>query len=260
MRVVTKDVGGSFGIKVHTYADEMATVALSQAAQAPGQVRGRPYRELRHRHPRPRSPREGQDRREERRHHHRLGDRRSHRHRPVFGLSAHLRHRGQPDRQSHRRPLHLPELSRPRARRVPEQERDVPVPRGRPSDRDRGDRGAGRAGRRQDRHGSAGDPAPQPHSRRCASVARPVRNQVRGAVAPRIARSSRCHDELRRAARRAEAAARARHLSRHRLCELHRGDQSDRPPSTASAAPGSRRRTASPSSSTRRARSSARPA
>ena len=34
-------------------------------------------------------------------------------------------------------PVHLPELSRPRARRVPEQERDVPVPRGRPSDRDR---------------------------------------------------------------------------------------------------------------------------
>ena len=29
VRVITKDVGGSFGIKVHTYADEMATVALS---------------------------------------------------------------------------------------------------------------------------------------------------------------------------------------------------------------------------------------
>ncbi|MEN3376448.1 MAG: aerobic carbon-monoxide dehydrogenase large subunit, partial [Hyphomicrobiales bacterium] len=30
VRVITKDVGGSFGIKVHTYADEMATVALSK--------------------------------------------------------------------------------------------------------------------------------------------------------------------------------------------------------------------------------------
>ncbi|MGI8525362.1 MAG: xanthine dehydrogenase family protein molybdopterin-binding subunit [Pseudolabrys sp.] len=30
VRVLTKDVGGSFGIKVHTYADEMATVALSK--------------------------------------------------------------------------------------------------------------------------------------------------------------------------------------------------------------------------------------
>jgi aerobic carbon-monoxide dehydrogenase large subunit len=30
VRVITKDVGGSFGIKVHVYADEMATVALSK--------------------------------------------------------------------------------------------------------------------------------------------------------------------------------------------------------------------------------------
>ncbi|HVY57105.1 MAG TPA: molybdopterin cofactor-binding domain-containing protein, partial [Xanthobacteraceae bacterium] len=30
VRVLTKDVGGSFGIKVHTYADEMATAALSK--------------------------------------------------------------------------------------------------------------------------------------------------------------------------------------------------------------------------------------
>ena len=55
---------------------------------------------------------------------------------------------------------------------------------------------------------------------------RPVRHQVREAVASRVARASRRHDELRRPARRAGAAARARHLSRHRLCELHRGDQS----------------------------------
>ncbi|HXX09860.1 MAG TPA: molybdopterin cofactor-binding domain-containing protein, partial [Pseudolabrys sp.] len=35
VRVVTKDVGGSFGIKVHTYADEMATVALSKLLRRP---------------------------------------------------------------------------------------------------------------------------------------------------------------------------------------------------------------------------------
>jgi carbon-monoxide dehydrogenase large subunit len=35
VRVVTKDVGGSFGIKVHTYADEMATVALSKLLNRP---------------------------------------------------------------------------------------------------------------------------------------------------------------------------------------------------------------------------------
>ena len=35
VRVITKDVGGSFGIKVHTYADEMATVALSKLLRRP---------------------------------------------------------------------------------------------------------------------------------------------------------------------------------------------------------------------------------
>ena len=35
VRVVTKDVGGSFGIKVHTYADEMATVALAKLLKRP---------------------------------------------------------------------------------------------------------------------------------------------------------------------------------------------------------------------------------
>ena len=60
-----------------------------EAAQAARQIRRRPDRELRHRHPRPRSPHQGEDRREEGRHHHRVGDRRSHRHRPLLGLSAH---------------------------------------------------------------------------------------------------------------------------------------------------------------------------
>ena len=35
VRVITKDVGGSFGIKVHIYADEMATVALSKLLKRP---------------------------------------------------------------------------------------------------------------------------------------------------------------------------------------------------------------------------------
>jgi len=35
VRVITKDVGGSFGIKVHTYADEMAVVALSKLLKRP---------------------------------------------------------------------------------------------------------------------------------------------------------------------------------------------------------------------------------
>jgi aerobic carbon-monoxide dehydrogenase large subunit len=35
VRVLTKDVGGSFGIKVHIYPDEMATVALSKLLRRP---------------------------------------------------------------------------------------------------------------------------------------------------------------------------------------------------------------------------------
>jgi carbon-monoxide dehydrogenase large subunit len=35
VRVLTKDVGGSFGIKVHCYADEMATVALARLLARP---------------------------------------------------------------------------------------------------------------------------------------------------------------------------------------------------------------------------------
>ncbi len=35
VRVLTKDVGGSFGLKVHIYADEMATVALSKLLRRP---------------------------------------------------------------------------------------------------------------------------------------------------------------------------------------------------------------------------------
>ena len=136
VRVLTKDVGGSFGIKVHTYADEMATVALAKLLRRPVKfvadrlesfstdIHARDHRV------------KAQDRRQTRRHHHRVRDRRPDRHRPVFGLSAHQRHRGEPGGEPGRRPLHLPELPRARPRRVPEQERDVPVPRRRPSDRD----------------------------------------------------------------------------------------------------------------------------
>src|SRR5205085_3454376 len=35
VRIVSKDVGGSFGIKVHIYADEMATYALAKLLRRP---------------------------------------------------------------------------------------------------------------------------------------------------------------------------------------------------------------------------------
>ena len=90
VRVVTKDVGGSFGIKVHTYADEMATVALSKLLKRPVKfVADRIESFVTDIHARDHRVK-AQDRRQERRHHHRLGDRRPHRHRPLLGLSAHL--------------------------------------------------------------------------------------------------------------------------------------------------------------------------
>ena len=153
VRVLTKDVGGSFGIKVHTYADEMATAALAKLLKRPVKFVADRFESFVDRHPRPRPSRQGEDRRETRRHHHRVRHRRSDRHRALFGLSAHERHRSEPGRQPGGRAIHLPELPRPRPRRVSEQERHVPIPRRRPPDRDRGDRRVGRACRGEDRHG-----------------------------------------------------------------------------------------------------------
>ena len=193
VRVVCKDVGGSFGIKVHIYADEMATYRAVKTAAAADQVRRRPHRELQYRHPCPRSPLQGQDRRQARRHHHGVRDRRSHGHRALFDVSAHQRDRGQPGRQSRRRPLHQQELSRAGARGVPEQERDVPVPRGRPSHRVLGDGRAGRSCRDEDRHGPGRNPPPQSDRRRCLSLRLAIRacdsNNCR--ITPRSQSSSR---------------------------------------------------------------------
>ena len=120
VRIVCKDVGGSFGIKVHIYADEMATYALAKLLRRPikfvadrvesfnTDIHARDHRC------------KGKIGVKQRRHHHRVRDRRSHRDRPLFDVSAHQRDRGQPGRQPDRRPLHLEELSRPRPRRVPE--------------------------------------------------------------------------------------------------------------------------------------------
>ena len=59
VRVVCKDVGGSFGIKVHIYADEMATYALSKLLRRPIKYRRRPGREFQYRYPCPRPSLQG---------------------------------------------------------------------------------------------------------------------------------------------------------------------------------------------------------
>ena len=55
VRVIAKDVGGSYGIKVHVYADEMATAALVGHAAPSRQVHRRPAGILPDRHPRARA-------------------------------------------------------------------------------------------------------------------------------------------------------------------------------------------------------------
>ena len=198
VRVITKDVGGSFGIKVHSYADEMATVALSKLLKRPVKF---------------------------------VADRiesfvtdihaRDHRIKAKIGVkndgtitafeiddltgigpySVYPRTSGIEANQVVNLvggPYTCAELSRRRARGVPEQECHVPVPRRRPSDRGGGDRRAGRAGRRQDRHGPAGTAPAQSVRRRRLSGALGGRAEIREAVAPRDARPSRRDDELRR--------------------------------------------------------------
>src|SRR4029077_1566562 len=98
VRVLTKDVGGSFGIKVHVYADEMATAALAKLLRRPIKfVADRLESFVADIHARDHRVKA------------RIGVKRdgaitafeidADRHRPLLGLSAHQRHRGEPGRQ-----------------------------------------------------------------------------------------------------------------------------------------------------------------
>ena len=170
VRVITKDVGGSFGIKVHTYADEMAVVALSKLLKRPVKFVADRFESF-------------------------VTDihARDHRVKAKIGVkndgtitaleiddltgigpySVYPRTSGIEANQIVNLtggPYTCPNYRARGARRVPEQERDVPVPRRRPSDRDRGDRRAGRPRGGEDRHGPAGDPAAQSHCRRRLSL------------------------------------------------------------------------------------------
>ena len=55
LRVIAPDVGGSFGIKIHVYQDDMAAVRDGADAGPSREVRRRPARVLPVRHPRPRA-------------------------------------------------------------------------------------------------------------------------------------------------------------------------------------------------------------
>ena len=123
-RASRKDVGGSFGIKVHVYRRRDGDGGAVDAAEPAGQVRRRPAGELRHRHPRPRPPRQGRIGVDSDGTHHRLRHRRPDRHRPLLGLSAHQR-ASRATRWStwSAGPTTCPNYRAPGARRVHEQER-----------------------------------------------------------------------------------------------------------------------------------------
>ena len=220
VRVLTKDVGGSFGIKVHTYADEMATVALSKLLKRPVKF---------------------------------VADRiesfvtdihaRDHRIKAKIGVkndgtitafeiddltgigpySVYPRTSGIEANQIVGLvggPYTCPNY-RAQARVVFQnknvmcQYRAVGHPIAVAVTE-----GLGRTRRRQDRHGPARNAPAQSGARRRLSVRFAVGAEIRAALAPRVARASRRHDELRGPARRAEETTGERHLSRPRLCQF----------------------------------------
>ena len=184
VRVVCDDVGGSFGIKIHVYGDEMATAAASRMLRRAGAVRGRPAGKLRFRHSRPRPCGAGADRGDGGGGRHRVRRRRHHRHRAVLGLSADVGGGGEPGDQPDRRAVYRAELPGADTGGVPEQGDDVAVPRGRAPDRDGGDGGSAGHGGAADRDGPGGDKAAQSDPGRRLSVPVADGDAVRGAVPP----------------------------------------------------------------------------
>ena len=186
VRVIAKDIGGSYGIKVHVYPDEMATAALSVMLRRPVKfVADRLESFLSDIHCREHRAKVrlacyqgGRDPG--------VRARRPDRDRPVLGLPAHQRHRGQPGGEPHRRPVQAPEVQGAHARGVHQQERHLPVPRRRPSDRGGAHRRHRRPRRAEARHGSGRVPAQEPDRGRRLS-----RTRSRRASSSRSSRTTR---------------------------------------------------------------------
>ena len=161
VRVVCKDVGGSFGIKVHIYADEMATYALSKLLR-------RPIKFVADRVESFNTDIHARDHRCKGK----IGVKRdgtitAFEIDDLTGIGPYSMYPRTSAIEANQvvnlvgGPYVDQELSRPRPRRVPEQECHVPVPRRRSSDRLLGDGRSGRSGGDEDRHGSGRNPPPQ---------------------------------------------------------------------------------------------------
>ena len=144
IRIVAPDVGGSFGLKIHTYGDRGRGLRAGDTARPAGQVRRRPARILRHRHPRPREPHQGAHGPHPGRRDHRAGDRRPVGRRRLLAVPPHQRVRGQPDPEYRRRALPARELPGGGENRLSQRRADLAVSRRRPPDRHLRQRGAAR--------------------------------------------------------------------------------------------------------------------
>ena len=191
VRVVCKDVGGSFGIKVHIYADEMATYALSKLLR-------RPIKFVADRVESFNTDIHARDHRCKGK----IGVKRdgtitAFEIDDLTGIGPYSMYPRTSAIEANQvvnlvgGPYTTQELSRAGARRVPEQERHVPVPRRRPSHRLLGDGRAGRSRRDEDRDGPGRDPPPQSHCRRRLSLRLAVGPALRAVVAPCLAEQAR---------------------------------------------------------------------
>ena len=253
VRVINKDVGGSFGLKIHTYPDEIATCALAV-------MLGRPVKFLADRiesfqtdiHSRDhRVTAEVAVKRDGTILAMRLDDLA-----PVGALldvSALERGRVRPGPAHHARPLPPARLRGARPRGAPEQDADVAVPRRRPPGRRARHGGHGRSRRARAVARSRRRAAPEPPDRRHVSVHRAHRALLREALARGVARRGAGAVGLSRALRRARPAPRPRRPPRARPLRLHRPDGAGRRRRTAPAGRASRRRTARRSASSRAA-------
>ena len=95
VQIVAPDVGGLFGLKIHTYGDEVATTAAAIELGRPVKFIADRLGVVRLRHPRPRELRQGAHGREQGGRDSGLRHRRAVRRRRLFAVSAHQRVRGQ---------------------------------------------------------------------------------------------------------------------------------------------------------------------
>ncbi len=228
VRVINKDVGGSFGAQDPHVSRRDRDLRAGGHARPAREVSRRSHRVVPDGHPLARPPRHGGGRGQARRDHPRDAPRRPGARRSVLDVSALERRRVWPGSAHDARPLPPARLRGPRPRGLAEQDADVPVPRRRsPGGRPRhGSHGRSRRARAVAR------------SRRRAAAEPPDRRHVPLYRPHRLFFERLSHEESldavlelsgHRGLRGARPAPRARRLPRARPLRLHRPDGAGSP-------------------------------